>query len=143
MRTIVFRLAATLVLAFGFGAAPVQAASTVSIDIVVNAITGVQTVTATAPFCPSGTAVNSDFKFAGGGRAGTFHLTKILTCDDGSGSLTIRVDAATANGSPHDQGGWSVISGTGAYAGASGGGNLIGDYTPTGIIDHYTGVLQI
>jgi hypothetical protein len=41
-------------------------------------------------------------------------------------TLTIKVNAATVVGSPTDQGGWSVVVGTGAYGGMHGGGNLIG-----------------
>jgi hypothetical protein len=74
--------------------------------------------------------------------AGSFHLTKTLVCTDGSGTFTIRVHAATVFGSPTDQGGWSVVGGTGDYAGLRGGGNLVGTYVPNGIIDVYTGVVQ-
>jgi len=120
---------------------PAAAADRVSITIDVNVTTGTELFTADGPFCASGSATSGNFFFGGGGRAGTFHLQKVLTCDDGSGTLTINVDAATANGSDHDQGGWSVASGTGDYAGVSGGGNLVGNYYEDGIVDHYTGVL--
>ena len=52
------------------------------------------------------------------------------------------MNAATTFGSPTDQGGWYVISGTGDYTGLSGGGNLVGTYVSNGIIDVYTGVVQ-
>jgi hypothetical protein len=133
-------LAATVLLVLA--TQPVAAASTVTITIDVDQATGTELFTADGPFCASGAAASGNFVFAGGGRAGTFHLQKVLTCDDGSGTLTINVDAATANGADHDQGGWSVVSGTGDYAGASGGGSLVGSYDEDGIVDHYTGVLQ-
>ena len=119
-----------------------SAASPVEITLTVPAFGGGETFTATGGFCASGMANSFDFRFAGGGRAGTFHLKKTFTCANGVDSLTISLNAATANGSPQDQGGWKVVSGTGAYAGIRGGGNLVGDYTPTGgVIDHYVGVL--
>ncbi len=118
-----------------------SAASRVEVTLTVEGAGVSETFTATGGFCPSGTAESFDFRFAGGGRAGTFHLKKTFTCDNGSGSLTIDLSAATANGSPQDQGGWRVVSGTGDYDGIGGGGNLVGNYTDTGIIDHYVGVL--
>ncbi|HEY3164974.1 MAG TPA: hypothetical protein VGJ71_11470 [Candidatus Limnocylindrales bacterium] len=101
-----------------------------------------ETFTATGGVvCPSGTAT-TDFKgFGGGPVAGSFHLTKTLVCADASGSFTIEVNAATVFGSPTDQGGWAVLSGTGAYGTLRGGGNLVGTYVPDGIIDVYTGSL--
>jgi len=68
--------------------------------------------------------------------------TKTLVCDDGSGSFTIEVNAATVFGTPNDQGGWAVLGGTDDYATLSGGGNLVGTYVPDGIIDLYTGVVR-
>ena len=45
-----------------------------------------------------------------------------------------------------DQGGWSVVSGTGAWASTRGGGSLVGYYYDNGpdnvgVIDHYSGRL--
>lgn len=119
-----------------------SAATSGEITLTVDGFGGSETfVSSGGFFCPSGTAESFDFMFAGGGRAGTFHLKKTFTCDDNSGSLTIYLSAATANGSPQDQGGWKVVSGTGDYAGIKGGGNLVGDYVGGGVIDHYVGVL--
>ena len=91
--------------------------------------------------CPSGTATTDFHHLGGRDVAGTFHLTKTLVCADGSGSFTIRVNAATVFGSPTDQGGWSVVGGDGAYAHLHGGGSLVGTYVPNGIIDLYKGVV--
>jgi hypothetical protein len=103
----------------------------------------VETFTATGGVvCASGTATTDFDHFGGGGAAGSFHLTKTLTCADGSGSFTILVNAATVFGSPTDQGGWAVVGGTGAYTTLKGGGNLVGTYIPDGIIDVYTGSLR-
>lgn len=137
----VLRWASRLVVAGAIAvsvAAPVQAAGATptTIRIVVDGPTETFTTTGGA-LCQSGDSVSFNFHFGGGNHAGSFHLDKLLTCD--SGTLTIHVDAATVFGSPTDQGGWSVVSGTGAYAGFHGGGSLVGTYTDTGIIDLYTG----
>ena len=111
--------------------------------ITVNSLSSGETFTATGGVvCPSGTATTDFRKFAGGGAAGSFHLTKTLVCDDGSGSFTIVVNAATVFGTPNDQGGWAVLSGDGQYATLHGGGNLVGTYVADGIIDSYTGSLR-
>ena len=121
-------------------AAPVQAAGATATTIEVTGIGSVETFTTTGgALCPSGTAVTDFHFFAGGERAGTFHLNKILTCADGSGTFTIAVDAAVVFGAPTDQGGWSVVGGTGDYASLRGGGSLVGTYIEGGIIDLYTG----
>jgi len=142
MRVPVIRAMAAGILILGM-AVPVAMASTgAAITVNGNFVTGVETFTAKG-FCPSGISVTSNLEIMGGRGGLTFHLDKTLTCDDGSGSLTIHVDAATSNGtSGGDQGGWSVVSGTGAWASASGGGRLVGDYVPDGVIDHYTGSLH-
>jgi hypothetical protein len=124
-------------------AAPTAFAAPGSTTITLNSFSSGETFTATGGvICPAGTATTDFHKFAGGGTAGSFHLTKTLDCTDGSGSLTIEVNAATVFGSPIDQGGWGVLDGTGDYAGLSGGGNLVGTYVPDGIIDVYTGSLH-
>lgn len=93
-----------------------------------------ETFTATG-FCPEGSAETIGFRFAGR----TFHLFKELTCDDGSGTLIIRVEAnLTWYGTI---GGWNVVGGTGDYAGVRGGGQLVGFGFDGGIDDVYTGRL--
>ena len=141
MRVPIARLvtAGILVLAV---AAPASAGSgRVEITVDANFVTRVETFTADGAFCPAGTAVTPGVGFAGSGRAVTFHLQKILTCADGSGSLTILVNAATVDGWSGDLGGWSVVAGTGAWASTRGGGMLRGDYYPDVVIDHYAGRL--
>jgi hypothetical protein len=112
--------------------------------------TGVETFTSDSPLlCPSGDAFTNFERGAGNfATAGTFHLTKLLVCADDSGSFVIRVDAASnfvvGDGTT---GGWSVVpgSGTGAYAGLKGGGNVVGINTgtqPIDLIDHYFGSLR-
>jgi hypothetical protein len=145
MRTLIIRTTAIALLLGGVVAAPAAAASRIQIVIDINNGTGTESFVATGGFCATGSAVSHDFRSTGHGQnhAFTFHLQKTLTCDDGSGTLTIKVDAATTDGAPSDQGGWSVMSGTGAWATASGGGSLVGTYVDSGIIDHYSGVLQV
>ena len=93
--------------------------------------------------CESGTAETFGFQFAGGPRTGTFHLFKTLTCDDGSGTFTIGVEAKVIFGAPTDSGGWWVVGGTDDYSTLRGGGSLVGTYYEGGIIDVYTGRVTI
>jgi len=121
-------------------AAPVSAsAESVRIDLHVDFASG-ETFTAEG-FCPSGEAESFGFHQAGVGRATTFHLFKTLTCDDGSGSLTIRVEASFVFGTSGTIGGWSVVGGTGDYADTRGGGRIVGTSFEGGIDDLYTGRL--
>ena len=123
--------------------APTTLAASGATTITLNSF-ATETFTATGGVvCPSGTATTDFHKFGGGPVAGSFHLTKTLVCTDGSGSFTIVVNAATVFGSPDDQGGWAVLSGTGAYATLHGGGNVVGTYVADGIIDVYTGSLGL
>ena len=144
MRIIAIRALGTAILVAAAAVAPAAAAGSVQIVVDVNTVSGTEAFSATGGFCPAGTAVSHDFRSTGRGEnhAFTFHLEKTLTCADGSGTLTIRINAAVTDGAPTDQGGWSVASGTGAWAHASGGGNLVGTYVPTGIVDRYIGVLR-
>jgi hypothetical protein len=124
--------------------ATVSAAPGGAVSITINAFATESFTTTGGILCASGTATSDFHKFAGGPVAGSFHLTKTLVCGDNpENTFTIRVDAATVFGSPTDQGGWSVAGGTGAYAGLSGGGNLVGTYVDDGIIDLYTGIVQL
>ncbi len=141
MRVPLLRPLAAGLIAAALLAPAASAASPVEITLTVDGFGGTETFTATGGFCAEGTATNSNFRFAGGGRAGTFHLDKTFTCANGVDKLTIHLNAATANDSPQDQGGWKVVSGAGAYEGIRGGGNLVGYYVGGGVIDHYVGVL--
>jgi hypothetical protein len=121
------------------------------ITIAIDLDTSTETFTTdSALLCPSGDAY-TDFHFGAGNfqQAGSFHLTKLLVCDDDSGSFVIRVDAGTnfvvGNGT---NGGWSVVpgSGTGDYEGLYGGGNIVGvdsDTPPTDLTDYYYGSVRL
>ena len=100
--------------------------------------------------CASGQAI-TEFHHGSGtptSRANTFHLAKEIVCPDGS--FWIRLDASgnfvARNGTV---GGWTVIkgSGSGAYEGLAGAGQIVGDFLgdedePLDIIDHYYGWLR-
>ena len=140
---------ALLLLGLTTGAAAAGPSEILTIDIDLD--TGVERFESDSPLlCPSGDAF-TDFERGAGNfeRAGTFHLTKLLVCDDGSGSFVIRVDAASnfvvGDGTT---GGWSVVpgSGTGDYAGLKGGGNVVGinsSTQPIDLTDHYFGSVRL
>jgi hypothetical protein len=138
-----FGLLATLLVAPSASAAPPITTITIDVDF-----SSGEAFTATGGVvCDSGVSVTDPFFGAGGGRQGrgvfTFHLVKTLTCDDGSGSFMIRVDAATAPTSPGTIGSFVVVGGTGDYSGLSGAGSLLGtSVSETEIIDVYTGRLS-
>jgi hypothetical protein len=111
----------------------------VTIDIHVDFTIG-ETFTAEG-ICPSGDAFSYGHHVVGNGRATTFHLFKDLVCDDGSGTITIRVEASAVFGMPGTIGGWNVVSGTGDYGRVGGGGHIVGIGFDGGIDDHYTGEL--
>lgn len=138
------RLVLPLVAALAI-AAQVSADGAVKTTIRLDANFGAGTesfTTTGGALCPAGTAHTDSNMIAGRGRAVSFHGVKTLTCEDGTGTFRITFNAGTVSGSPQDQGGWRVFDGTGAYAGISGGGNLVGTGYPGGIIDLYTGNVQ-
>jgi hypothetical protein len=120
------------------------AASSTTITLDSNFETGVETITATGDvLCDSGTAETFGLRVVGGPRTATFHLFKTLTCDDGSGTFTIGVEAKVVFGAPTDNGGWWVVGGTDDYATLQGGGNLLGTYYEGGVVDVYTGKVSL
>jgi hypothetical protein len=140
-------VAGLILLATSVGGATARSAI-ILINIDLDA--GVETFTTdNSLLCPSGDAFTY-FRFGAGNfdQAGTYHLYKQLVCDDGTGSFVIKVNAGEnfldGGGTT---GGWGVVpgSGTGNYAGLSGGGNVVGVRTgtqPIDLIDHYYGSLQ-
>jgi hypothetical protein len=141
-------VASLLLLLMSAGGVLGRAPAILTIDIDLD--TGVETfVSDHDALCPSGDAY-TDFEFGAGNfqAAGTFHLTKLLVCADGSGSFVLRIDAASnfvvGEGTT---GGWSVVpgSGTGDYVGLKGGGHVVGinsDTQPIDLTDHYFGSLR-
>lgn len=141
MRPRILSLGVGIVAALAVVASPVAAGGRTEITLDVNFGTGVETFTAEGAFCPSGSAETLG-SWATGNGAVVFHVAKRFACDDGSGTLTIRLDAPFIGVRGGTIGGWRVIGGSGDYAGLAGGGQIVGTGTPTGIIDVYSGVLR-
>ena len=136
-------LLAALLLAPTASAGSSAAAFTIDIDFVA----GTEDFESSAgPLCDSGSATSEAF-IAGGGRQDrgsfTFHVIKTVTCDDGSGTFQIRVEASsTGDGTI---GGFSVVagSGTGDYVGLLGAGKVRGTFGENAIFDEYVGRLTL
>jgi len=151
MRVVTALGASLLLLAISAGSAA-AAPELFTIEIDLDSDPAVETFESDSPLlCDSGTATTF-FDHAGGredvSRAATFHLVKLIECDDGSGSFVITVNAA-ANFvvGVGTVGGWSVVpgSGTGDYTGLVGGGRVVGINTTEGdidLVDHYYGSLR-
>ena len=123
--------------------------TTTTIVIDVNFDEGIETFTTDgALLYPSGEA-EPFANVAGGGRQEkgtfTFHIVKVLTCDDGSGTFEMQIEAAFIRQAGGPRGGFSIVqgSGTGDYEGLRGAGSLIGEGIDHGILDHYVGQLAI
>jgi hypothetical protein len=137
VRTRIATLVAAAMAATVLVAGPVSAGdSAVVITLDVNFVKGTEKFTATGSFCPAGSAETTSFALSGR----VFHVEKTFRCKDRSGTLSITLDAAGS--STGTSGGWSIVGGTGAYAGATGGGHIVGVSTPTGILDTYTGSIN-
>jgi hypothetical protein len=143
-------IAAACLLLLASTAGGAFAARPALIEIDIDLDTNSETFSTNTPLlCPTGDAI-TDFHFGAGNfwAAGTFHLDKLLICDDDSGSFVIRVDAASnfvvGDGTT---GGWSVVpgSGTGDYVGLKGGGHVVGvnQSGPVDLIDYYSGSLKL
>ena len=143
IRTVTVLGSSLLLLAASVG---VTAARSELFTIQIDMDTNTETVYSNSPLCLVGDAI-TDFHRAAGNfnQAGTFHLDKLIVCD--GGTVVIRVDAAsnfvTGGGT---RGGWNVVpgSGTGVFAGITGGGTVVGingDGAPIDLVDHYYGSL--
>ncbi|MEO5965747.1 MAG: hypothetical protein ABIR11_09805 [Candidatus Limnocylindrales bacterium] len=144
MRTRIASLILGTVAAAALVVAPVAATGgsrAVTITLDVNFGTGDQVFTATGAFCPAGTAEAFTTKVSGRGSL-VFHVTRTFICTGGVDTLTIDLHAGTSAQFDGTSGGWTVTGGTGAYAGASGGGQITGVNTPTGILDTYAGTVN-
>lgn len=139
-------LAAGLLIAVGTiggAAAAGPAVIMIGIDFDTDPPTEVFTIPGGVP-CASGEATSEYHHFGGNGwMASTFHLTKTLSCT--AGTLTIKVDAGLNYRKGGTTGGWSIVDGTGAFAGWSGGGNVVGrdgDGNPYELVDSYYGAIH-
>ena len=99
--------------------------------------------------CMSGTTTNSDFHANGfqSERGITLHDRKTITCNDGSGTFELSIQARTGFqvGDGGTAGSWVVLSGTGDYANLRGQGTLTGTYTADflGIDEVYSGYVSL
>jgi hypothetical protein len=75
--------------------------------------------TASAPFCPSGTAVDTRHV-----QAEPLSVERTYTCDDGSGSIIVSMPNVT--GEHGGSGSWQIIRGTGKYEKLRGSGTFVG-----------------
>jgi hypothetical protein len=95
--------------------------------------------------CASGTTSNDTF---GSGfqsdRGVIFHVRKTITCNDGSGTFVLQLQArAGFNIGEMTFGPWVVLSGTGDYANLQGRGTVTGTALPGGVSDVYVGWLAL
>jgi hypothetical protein len=77
--------------------------------------------TASAPFCPSGTAVDTRHDLQG-----TLSVERTHTCDDGSGSITVSLPEVAREHQAGDGGSWKILGGTGKYEKLRGSGTYRG-----------------
>jgi len=137
MRTRIASQVVGVVAALMLTAAPVSAGDgSVTITLDVNFRSGTEKFIATGAFCPSGSAVSTQNSFTGR----VFHVAKTFTCKNGSGTLSIELNAS--GNDTGTSGGWTVVGGTGDYADASGGGQITGVGSRTGIVDTYNGTIN-
>ena len=95
--------------------------------------------------CASGTTSNNTF---GSGfqsdRGVIFHVRKTITCDDGSGTFILQLQARLGfNIGDMTFGPWVVLSGTGDYTNLNGRGTVTGTQTAGGVTDLYVGWLAL
>ena len=93
--------------------------------------------------CASGTTSNDTFATGFPSDRGVlFHVRKTITCDDGSGTFVLQIQAQTGFRADGTLGPWVVLSGTGDYEDLRGTGKVVGTFFPGGISDVYTGWLS-
>jgi hypothetical protein len=93
--------------------------------------------------CASGTTSNETFGTGFQSQRGViFHVRKTITCDDGSGTFTLLIQARLGlNVGDSTFGPWVVLSGTGDYTNLHGRGTVTGAPVPGGVSDVYEGWL--
>ena len=95
--------------------------------------------------CASGTTSNNTF---GSGfqsdRGVIFHVRKTITCNDGTGTFILQLQARLGfNVGDMTFGPWVVLSGTGRYENLRGAGTVTGTSLPGGVSDLYVGWLAL
>lgn len=93
--------------------------------------------------CPSGKTANDFGPNQGNTSPVTFNLDKIFTCDDGSGTFTLRLNVQLDTVTGQTTATWDVTRGTLAYTSLHGHGSLKGvpNANQTLLTDYYTGTL--
>ena len=123
-------------------AAPPQAV-TFTVDEVFEPPSGVFTSDGSV-VCATGTTSNNTFASAFRSPKGLiFHVRKTITCDDGSGTFTLQLQARIGfNVGDNTFGPWVVLGGTGDYEHLHGQGTVFGTQSGSGVHDAYTGWLS-
>ena len=95
--------------------------------------------------CASGTTSNNTFATSFQSDRGIiFHVRKTITCDDGSGTFTLQIQARLGfNVGGVTYGPWVVLSGTGDYVKLHGQGTVTGTQSPGAVSDAYVGWLAL
>ena len=141
-----FALAAVLAVASLFVAAPALAArpqqTTFKVIEFFDGSPGVFTSDGSI-VCATGTTSNDTFATGfPSDRGALFHVRKTITCDDGSGTFVLQIQAQTGFRADGTLGPWVVLSGTGDYEDLRGTGSVVGTFFPGGISDVYAGWLS-
>lgn len=94
--------------------------------------------------CASGTTSNDTLVSAIRSPNGLiFHVRKTISCDDGSGTFTLQIQARIGfNVGDATSGPWVVLGGTGDYEQLHGQGTVVGTQLGAGVHDVYTGWLS-
>ncbi len=136
------------ILAAALGALPAVAAppQTTTFTVVENFVTQTGVFTSDGSVvCLSGTTSND--AFASGfqsDRGVIFHVRKTITCDDGTGTFILQLQARLGfNVGGMTFGPWVVLSGTGRYENLHGVGTVTGTQTGGGVRDLYVGRLAL
>src|SRR3954453_21514130 len=131
--------------------AGVTAARSQLFTIAIDLDTGSETFASDTALVCARRASFTEFHFGAGNfnQAGSFHLAKLIVCDDGSGTFVIGVNAGenfvVGDGTT---GGWRVVPGSGTVdcAGLNGDGSIVWVATSAGpidLVDHYYGSLKL
>lgn len=117
--------------------------------VVNNQFGGLETtVTSSIPGCPAAGVTDTSDQLAFRGSTIHFSGQKLFDCGT-SGTFTLAYQVLHVKCTPTNNGTWTIVGGTGAYAGMTGQGQVSGTYYPIpcdesgGVIDSYTGKLSL
>ena len=85
--------------------------------------------TSKPPFCASGSLVDLKIVVSGGAPVSN---NRLFTCDDGTGTLTLSIVNPIAEHDPPFNSTWTILEGSGSYAGIRGTGTYRGEYVSGG-----------